>query len=124
MKKVWYYINKFFRNKTLNISQVEFICEQDGVSEGKLKFTLSELFKTKEEVLRAYLVKVRYDKNGDSSVALCIKKIAGDDAKLAEEIGNIFFNQSNSKMFLDTMFIDDEKENRIKSVANAFYQRN
>ena len=127
INKIWSIINKLFRNKEFYIPKIEFIREQDGVPERRLKSGVNELFKIKEEILRAYLVRVKYNNEtkdiNSLDVALCIKKIAGSDDRLAKKIGEIYASQFGVGKYLDIIFIDDEKENRIKKVAKPFYQR-
>jgi len=120
-------INKFFRNNNFSLQGITFVCEQDGVTEKEFKSKCCDLFQITEEVLRAYLVKVKYDNkinSGQSSdVALCIKKISGNDEQLVEKIEELFAMQFKETEHLDIMFINDRREAALKSTCRPFYTR-
>ena len=124
---IWNRIKKLFRKRSFIVPKIVFICEQDGTVEKKIKSEWCQLFEVNEEVIRAYLVRVRYNnENNDLNsldVALCIKQIAGNCEETVKKVGKIFESHFGSDQHLDIGFLNDEQESRITKVAKPFYRK-
>ncbi|MBN2267699.1 MAG: enhanced serine sensitivity protein SseB C-terminal domain-containing protein, partial [Candidatus Babeliaceae bacterium] len=120
-------INKLFRNKSFQATDISFICEQDGPTEKELKKEWCALFEKRTSILSAYLVRARYGDQKYSQdnfdVILCIKNTNGNDPRLAQETASIFSSRFNKDEHVDILFINDGHEFKIKEIANAFYKK-
>jgi len=120
-------VYKLFKNSNFSLQEIAFMREQDGVPEKEFKSKCCDLFQITEEVLRAYLVRVQYDSKTNTGqtgdVALCIKKISGNDEELVKKIGELFAMQFGETEHLDIMFINDRNETTLKSICRPFYAR-
>lgn len=108
--------NKFRR------SQVRFICEQDGAIEHEFKQRLTDLFRDRKTVARAYLAAVDYGTPTTFTAALCLRTFPNPDTSLVQSIGTILASIFSSDEHLDILFLDDEQEKRLNRVCRAFYE--
>ena len=106
----------------MQVSEVHFLSEQDGVPERLLKGRLAEFFQRDKSVHRAYLAKMSLE--GRVSVALCIKTQFGVDRGLAEKIGAIFGLIFNAHEHLDIIFLSEQQESQLKRVCSTFFDSN
>jgi hypothetical protein len=104
---------------TIHVSSLRFIREQDGKPERILKSRLTECFKKRSDVQRAYLAQII---SGDlSGVALCLKTQHGPDETLVREIGAVFAGIFVRQEHLDVMFLSETQESALTSVCAPFY---
>jgi len=109
------------KSEKLRVQKVEFLGEQDGVPEQKLKALLTPLLKRNESVVRTYLVRVSYDNLYEFNVALCVRTEVDIEPELMSEINRIFAETFRVSEHLDVIFLNGETEKRVASVANPFY---
>lgn len=103
------------------MQRISFLCEQIGKPEQELKHYLLDLFKKNKEVIRAYLVRVKYDSKNDFNVVLCLKMTSKPSENLEEGISNIFAGMFRTDEHLDTLFLSSEEEARLRSICQPFY---
>jgi len=101
-------------------TNVNFVAEQDGAPERRLKSSLVNLFSSDPNVRRAYLVKVDYGNPSAYEVALCLRSETADES-LVKRIGNVFANQFGSNQHLDILFLADGQERDLTQVCKPFY---
>jgi SseB protein C-terminal domain len=103
----------------MQVSEVQFLGEQDGAPERLLKGRLTEFFQRDKSVYRAYLARTSLDRQ--ASVALCVKTKFGADKGLAEKIGAIFGMIFNAHEHLDIIFLSEQQESQLKRVCSTFF---
>jgi hypothetical protein len=103
----------------MQVSEVQFLGEQDGAPERLLKGRLTEFFQRDKSVRRAYLARTSLE--GQASVALCVITEFGVDRGLAEKIGAIFGMIFNAHEHLDIIFLSEQQESQIKRVCSTFF---
>jgi hypothetical protein len=106
----------------MQVSEMQFLGEQDGAPEQLLKGRLTEFFQRDKSVDRAYLARTNLE--GQASVALCVKTQFGADRGLAEKIGAIFGMIFNAHEHLDIIFLSEQQESQLKRVCSAFFDSN
>jgi type III secretion system (T3SS) SseB-like protein len=106
----------------MQVSEVQFLGEQDGPPERLLKNRLTEFFRRDKSVHRAYLARTSLE--GQASVALCVKTEFSADRGLAEKIGAIFGMIFNAREHLDIIFLSDQQESELKRVCSMFFDSN
>ena len=99
---------------------VEFVGEQDGPPEREFKSVLCRAFKSRPEVSRAYLCRVRYDRAATHAVVLAIS--APEDPSLADQVGQVFWQMFGRGVPLDIMFVESDMELRLAKVCAPFYR--
>jgi hypothetical protein len=103
----------------MQVSQLRFLGEQDGVPERLLKSRLTEFFQRDKSVCRAYLAKASLEEQ--IGVALCLRTKFGADRGLAQKIGAIFGTIFNAQEHLDIIFLSDQQELELIKVCSAFF---
>jgi hypothetical protein len=111
----------FKRPEVLRVADVQFIGEQEGQPEQRLKTQLiTDLFQKDTRVLRAYLARVDLG-SGVPSVALCLRTVMGADTVIAQSALGVFFSLFRRQDFLDVLFLNEEQEQRLAPVCRPFY---
>lgn len=106
--------------RAIHVSEVRFLGEQDGQPERLLKGRLTESFKQRGEVQRAYLAQVI---SGDQAgVVLCVRVRQGADPNLVQEVGSIFASIFATQAHLDILFLSESQETALRNVCTPFYQ--
>ena len=103
-------------------SRVEFLGEQNGPVEQKLKLSLSTEFAKSPRVSRAYLARVGFQPENKTSVAVCVIS-DGDQQQIVNRIGVCFAQVFNKSVFLDILFPNQTQEDDLKRVCRAFYSK-
>jgi hypothetical protein len=101
--------------------RVEFLSEQDGPVEGKLKGALALELAQFPEVTRAYLARVGFQPENKISVALCVRSSGGNKEAIVKRVSACFAELFNKAVFLDVLFLTAEQEGDLKRVCSAFY---
>jgi hypothetical protein len=113
------------RNKKVEehpVSGLEFLYEQDGETERRLKGELIGLLRQNADVERAYLAKAVND--GEETVMLCLATSAdAPDLRLPPQIGKIFKTIFSAKDHLDVLFLSEDQEVQLIQVCKPFYIR-
>jgi hypothetical protein len=113
------------RNKKLEehpVSGLEFLYEQDGETERRLKGDLMGLLQQNTDVERAYLAKAVNDR--EETVMLCLATSAdAPDLRLPPQIGKIFTTIFSAKYHLDILFLGEDQEAQLTEVCKPFYIR-
>jgi hypothetical protein len=102
---------------------IEFLSEQDGPNEKLLKEKLSTIFRAKESIESAYLVRAHYKTPNQTGVALCVRTSSGPDKKLVESVHDLFRREAPRGTLLDIMFPSDRQLVEIEKVCKPFYRR-
>jgi len=92
------------------VQRVQFLHEQDGISEQILKGDLNKFFTTVPAVDRAYLAIVSYNNRKSFDVALCLRAMVNTENEkqaLVKVIGEIFAKLFKKDAHLDTLFLKD-----------------
>ncbi|MCA8975107.1 MAG: enhanced serine sensitivity protein SseB C-terminal domain-containing protein [Planctomycetes bacterium] len=84
-----------------------------------LKSKISDVLSRQPTVVRAYLCRVRYQAEGEDSVALAVS--GPEDLIVVDEIGKVFWATFGRECFLDIMFIGSDQESRLDQVCRPFY---
>jgi hypothetical protein len=106
--------------ETLNNPAIEFIAEQDGDFERKVKEALAPALKKHKEIKRAYLVAVLYSQR-EQGVALCLEALPGSEKEIAKDISIVFSRVAGTNLNLDIVFLTTEQQQKVREVAGAFY---
>lgn len=101
--------------------RVEFLGEQSGSVEDLFKRDLMLEFATRPDIRRAYLARVGFQPDAETSVALCIVSRRPDDRSLVIRVGEIFRRRFASDIALDVLFLTAEQETDIARVCRPFY---
>lgn len=105
-----------------SVSGLEFLYEQDGETERRLKGDLMELLRQNADVERAYLAKAVNE--GAETIMLCLSTGAeGPDLSLPPQIGEIFATIFSAKDHLDVLFLGEDQEASLTQVCKPFYTR-
>jgi hypothetical protein len=102
--------------------RVEFLGEQDGPVEGKLKEVLALELAQFPTVTRAYLARVGFQPENKPSVALCVRSSGVDKKALVKRVSARFAELFNKAVFLDVLFLTAQQEIDLKRVCSAFYR--
>jgi SseB protein C-terminal domain len=105
----------------IQVPQIRFFGEQDGVPERELKSRLAEFFERDQSVRKAYLARVGYDEHSPVAVALCLRTQFGPDRGVAEKVGKIFATMFGAHEHLDIMFLGNEEESELAKVCPPFF---
>lgn len=104
------------------VSGLEFLHEQDGEQERRLKGDLIELLRQNADVERAYLA--RAVNEGVETVILCLATSAdAPDLNLPPQIGKIFAGIFSAEDHLDILFLGEDQEASLTQVCKPFYTR-
>jgi hypothetical protein len=101
--------------------RVEFLGEQDGPAEGKLKGILALELARFPQVTRAYLVRVGFQPENKTSVALCVRSSGGNEEAIVKRVSASFAELFNKAVFLDVLFLTAQQEVDLERVCSAFY---
>ena len=102
-------------------SRVEFLGEQSGPVEDKLKKALALELARFPEVTRAYLARIGFQPENTTSVALCVRSSGGNEEAIVKGVGAHFAELFNKPVFLDVLFLTAQQEIDLKRVSSAFY---
>lgn len=103
--------------------RVEFLGEQFGSAEDPLKRELILEFATRPDIQRAYLAKVAFQPQDETSVAVCVVSSRPDDRSLVMRVGEIFRRRFGADAALDLLFLTAEQEVDLARVCSPFYRR-
>jgi hypothetical protein len=103
--------------------RVEFLEEQSGSNEDLLKRDLILEFVTRPDIQRAYLAKVGFPAQNETSVALCVVSSRPDDRSLVMRVGEIVRRRISMDAALDILFLTSEQEIDLARVCSPFYRR-
>jgi hypothetical protein len=110
------------KTKELEVVDILFIKEQDGIPERELKAKLTSIFDARNVRGSAYLVQVHYPLEDEISIALCFCGMNFDE-ELVSETGLAFHRMFGVNEHLDTAFLNAEQERMIQKVASPFYEK-
>jgi hypothetical protein len=100
---------------------IDFVSEQDGPAERRLKYELCRYFSTHTLVERAYLVVVRFRSEGPASVALALATAPERQQELVCGVQRIFHSMFNVSQALDLIFLSAAQEARLSPVCLSFF---
>jgi hypothetical protein len=104
----------------VQVRNVEFLGEQDGVPERELKQRLCQLFIKRGGVKKAYLARVQYDAKIDA-VALCLDVNAGGMEEVVESVQRIFAEMFGPQEHLDILPLDLSLEAAVSKSCQPFF---
>lgn len=108
----------------IDANDIEFLCEQDGPVERRLKDALSDIFVSDRAVRRAYLVRIVDRRIGQEGAALCLSiKRRPLDPQLSERISDTFACLFGVDAFMDITELSRQTEHTVSRVAIPFYRR-
>ena len=102
---------------------IEFVGEQDGVPERRLKASLAAILSGHRSVRRAWLAQARYDGDVETVVLALLTDTGQDDEELVGKVGEAFASIFNAAAWLDTVFPDSEHAAAVAKVCRPFYVR-
>jgi len=102
--------------------KVEFLGEQSGKVEDPLKHELILEFLARPDVQRAYLARVSFPPQTESSDALCVVSSRPDDRSLVMRVGEILRRRVGNDTALDILFLTAEQESEVARVCAPFYR--
>jgi hypothetical protein len=105
----------------IQIDNISYIGEQDGPYERRLKEQLVEIFKSNFNIQRVYLARVKSDSESGFGVVLALRTTVTEKKQLVDKIGEVFALIFSATDYLDTIFIDDREEMKVKNVCSPFY---
>lgn len=108
--------------RILRPDRIQYIAEQDGEPERKLKQRFLTVFSGFPPLEKAYLVVVRYDEIPDLSVALCLLTTK-KDAALLDGVRKMFASVFSSSVHMDILFVGPNEADRIEKVCRPFYRK-
>lgn len=106
--------------ESTQVSHLQFLGEQDGVTERELKERLVECFLHSMNVQAAYLARVAYGGSA-VNVALCLRAESGPDRDVAENAGRIFASMFGRHEHMDIVFVDQSQESQLAKVCTPFF---
>jgi hypothetical protein len=101
--------------------RVEFLGEQAGPVEDKLKEALARELARFPEVTRAYLARVGFQPENKTSVALCVRSSGENTDAIVKRVGARFAELFDKTVFLDVLFLTAQQEVDLDRVCTAFY---
>lgn len=101
-------------------ARVEFLGEQDGPPERRLKELLAAQLRQFPGVCRAYLARVGFAPSAAVSVALCLTPASSEAATVVDAVGAIVVANVPANVALDIIFVDEEEEDDLKRVCRPF----
>lgn len=105
----------------IDVPEVRFVGEQDGLPEREFKERLANFFQRDGSVKSAYLAQVVYHELSPMSVALCLRTQFGPDPGLAEKVGRIFASMFGGHEHLDIVFLNDVQEAELAKKCSRFF---
>ncbi len=109
--------------RLLRPDRIQFVAEQDGVSERKLKASFAKIFDANQSVERAYLMNLRYDETPEAAVALCLISASPKDTELIDGIRKTFAALFPKGANLDILFLSASDVPRLERASQPFYVR-
>lgn len=106
--------------ESTQVSQLQFLGEQDGGPERELKERLVEYLRQSSKVQAAYLARVAYGGSA-VNVALCVRSEGGPDRDVAESAGRIFASMFGRHEHMDVIFVDQGQESQLAKVCAPFF---
>jgi hypothetical protein len=103
-------------------ARIEFLGEQDGAMERRLKNALLPLLQ-QSNISRAYLVRVGFQPSETGFVALALAPASAKDLALVSRIGELFRTLAPADVFVDILFLTDPQEEDATRVCSPFYSR-
>ena len=103
------------------VSTVNFLAEQDGPPERKLKQALAESFAQIGSVKTAYLARVDYGRPAEQHVALCIVTDEADPAEIVATASRVFGSMFNWDTHLDVLPLSKDAQSQISLVCRPFF---
>ncbi len=103
--------------------RLEFLGEQDGENERRLKALLVPLLAQHAHIVRAYLARAGFQPDAPTSVVLCLIGPDQEDLSLLDEIQTAFHTLAPSNAFLDIAFLGDAQEPDVSRVCVPFFVR-
>ena len=103
--------------------RIEFVGEQDGENERRLKSQLAPVLQQHADVERAYLARVGFQPTDRPSVVLCLATSAGENLKVLRQIEEVFRTIAPANVFLDVAFLTAAQEEDVSRVCPPFYRR-
>ena len=103
--------------------RIEFLGEHSGSAEDLLKRDLMFEFAARPDIQRAYLAKVGFQPQNETSVALCVVSTRPEDRSLVMRVGEIFRRRFARECDLDILFLTAEQEADIARACSPFYRR-
>jgi hypothetical protein len=88
-----------------------------------LKRDLILEFTARPDIQRAYLAKVGFQPQNETSVALCLVSTRPDDQSVVMRVGEIFKRRFAQEVARDILFLTAEQEADIARVCSPFYNR-
>ena len=101
------------------VDGLQFVGEQDGPVERKLKAGLVEVMRVDTNVMRGYLARVMSD--GEPEVALCLVTRGGQVEPLVRRVHAVFAGIFSAANHLDIVVLGPEQQAQIDVVCRAFY---
>jgi hypothetical protein len=119
---------RLFENKNadgyIKTPSIIFVGEKTGQIEDEIKGKFTEIFKKYDHVISAYLAILQYESKNALSVGLCINSALKDkNETIIKEIGNTFKQVFNRNVFMDILFLTEEKETELIKVCKPFYKK-
>jgi hypothetical protein len=103
--------------------KVEFLGEQSGAPEDTLKRELILEFTARPDIQRAYLARVAFQPQNETSVALCVVSARPDDRSLVLRVGEIVRRRFGNEAMFDVLFLTADQESDLARVCAPFYRR-
>ena len=103
--------------------RLEFLHEQDGEQERRVKNALEPLLIDTRTIARAYLARVGFEPGAAPSVALCLVSDIGDDTALVRRVSEVFRPLAPPNVFLDVVFLTAAQEEDLRRVCPPFHSR-
>jgi hypothetical protein len=108
-------------NRPRSEAAVDFLGEQDGEPERRLKSALCMRFADMKTVQRAYLARVRYGTVGPTEIALALVAPAEDRDGVVRSVHEEFHALFNITQHLDVIFLTPAQDNKISSACAPFF---
>jgi hypothetical protein len=106
--------------ETLHRAEIQFLAEQKGAFEDKVKAALLPTLKAHPQIKRAYLVSIIYGES-ERSVALCLSSTSSADMDVVTDVNAVFSSIAGADLHLDVVFVSEEQHRRIAQIAEPFY---
>ena len=102
--------------------ELRFFDEQGGEAAELVKPRWKEVLAGYPEVVRAYLVRATPDGCQTVNVVLAIRHSGSHfDRRLVHALGDCFRSIFNKEVFVDIMFVSEQREAEIRAVCPPFY---
>ena len=108
--------------ETFETPPLQFLGEQVGPVETRLKDALTALLRNHRNVAAAFLARALHDGHRPG-IVLALATDGEEDDQLVEQTGRIFASMFDASAHLDVIFLSDEQETDIGTVCPAFYRR-